>query len=123
MQTDARLKREARTIETMIQLYCSDQHRPQGELCHECQALLDYANTRLKRCPFQEKKPTCAKCPVHCYQASMREQVRTVMRYAGPRMILRHPVLAIAHLADGIRKHPPRGINQKKPAGSSRREK
>jgi hypothetical protein len=27
--------------------------------------------------------------------------VREVMRYSGPRMLKRHPVLALAHLVDG----------------------
>ena len=40
------------------------------------------------------------KCPVHCYEAAMRERVRQVMRYAGPRMLLRHPILALLHLRD-----------------------
>jgi hypothetical protein len=31
----------------------------------------------------------------------MREQVRVVMRYAGPRMLTRYPILAIMHLFDG----------------------
>ena len=31
----------------------------------------------------------------------MRERVREVMRYSGPRMLWRHPVLAAAHLMDG----------------------
>ena len=35
---------------------------------------------------------------VHCYQPQMREQIRQVMRYSGPRMLLYHPVLAIWHL-------------------------
>jgi hypothetical protein len=34
--------------------------------------------------------------------------VRDVMRYAGPRMLTRHPWLAIAHLIDGQRPAPPR---------------
>jgi hypothetical protein len=38
----------------------------------------------------------------------MREQVRAVMRYAGPRMVKEHPLLAAAHLTDGRRKTPPR---------------
>jgi hypothetical protein len=32
----------------------------------------------------------------------MREAVREVMRYAGPRMALRHPILAFLHLLDGF---------------------
>jgi hypothetical protein len=61
---------------------------------------------RLRRCPFQEGKTTCAKCPIHCYKPTMRERVRVVMRYAGPRMMLRHPSLAMWHLFDGRRKEP-----------------
>ena len=55
---------------------------------------------RIDRCPYQEDKPTCAKCPIHCYKPAMRERVRQVMRYAGPRMLLYHPVLAISHYID-----------------------
>jgi hypothetical protein len=33
----------------------------------------------------------------------MREQVKEVMRYAGPRMIFRHPVLAVMHWVDAFR--------------------
>ena len=43
---------------------------------------------------FGDDKPTCANCKVHCYSEAMRERVRDVMRYAGPRMLWRHPVLA-----------------------------
>jgi len=34
----------------------------------------------------------------------MRERVRVVMRTAGPRMIWRHPILAIRHVIDGRQK-------------------
>jgi len=49
----------------------------------------------MSRCPFGPDKPTCAKCPIHCYKPQVRERVREVMRFAGPRMLLRHPVLAV----------------------------
>lgn len=45
------------------------------------------------------KKTTCKKCPVHCYSPDMREKIRAVMRYSGPRMIFLHPFAAIRHLA------------------------
>ncbi|MBU6402899.1 MAG: nitrous oxide-stimulated promoter family protein [Verrucomicrobia bacterium] len=86
----------------MIQCYCHDRHGSRDGLCPECQGLLDYANVRLERCRFGEAKPTCANCPVHCYQRQRREQVRTVMRYAGPRMLWRHPMLALRHWWDGL---------------------
>ncbi len=101
-----RIKRERKTVEAMIRLYCRDHHGGEDELCPECGELLNYALARLDRCPFQENKPTCAKCPVHCYKPDRREKVRAVMRYAGPRMLRRHPVLAVLHLIDGFRKAP-----------------
>lgn len=102
------MTREKRTVEAMIRLYCQGEHGGSKDLCPECRALLDYSLARLEHCPFQERKTTCAKCPVHCYRPEMRERVRTVMRYAGPRMLYRHPVLALLHLLDGLRGEPQR---------------
>jgi len=105
-KTFSGMKREDKTISAMIRLYCRSQHESKDGLCLECEELLDYAKVRLSKCPFQENKTTCAKCPVHCYKPVMREKVRVVMRYAGPRMLYRHPVLALFHLIDGFRKEP-----------------
>lgn len=102
-----RLQREQKTIDLMIELYCHDQHKNQNGLCIECQALKNYSHLRLEKCPYQEKKTTCANCPTHCYQKSMREKIREVMRYAGPRMLKYHPGLTIMHLFDGLRKPVP----------------
>jgi hypothetical protein len=99
-----RMARELKTVEAMIDLYCHHQHGPSNGLCPGCEALRDYARQRLQKCPFQENKTTCAKCPIHCYKPELREQIRAVMRYAGPRMLYHHPVLALQHLADGRRK-------------------
>ena len=101
-----RMARERKTVEAMIDLYCHEHPGPLECLCPRCEALRDYARQRLQKCPFQEKKTTCAKCPVHCYKPELREQIRAVMRYAGPRMLYRHPVLALQHLADGLRPDP-----------------
>jgi hypothetical protein len=96
-----RLQREWRTMELMVRIFCRDQHPAGGGLCPECLALLDYAAVRLDRCRFGADKPTCAKCPVHCYQKQRREQVRALMRYAGPRMLWEHPILSLRHWVDG----------------------
>jgi hypothetical protein len=104
-----RLDREKRTIRVMIGIYCRAHHGGCRELCAECRELLDYALARLDRCPFGEEKTPCAQCPIHCYKPAMRERVRDVMRYAGPRMLLRHPILALRHQFDGMRhKKPPK---------------
>jgi hypothetical protein len=102
----ARLTRESKTVEAMIGLYCRGQHDTQPALCEECETLRGYAQQRLERCPFQEGKTTCAKCPIHCYEPDMRAQIRAVMRYAGPRMLCRHPILTLRHMIDGLRSEP-----------------
>ncbi len=90
---------EVRTIRAMMQIYCRAHHGAGRELCTDCSDLLAYAEKRIEKCPFGIKKPVCNHCTVHCYKPAMREQVRIVMRYAGPRMPLRHPILALRHLA------------------------
>jgi len=95
-----RIAREWKTVQAMIRIYCRNLHGGKKALCAACEELRLYAEKRLERCPFAEEKPTCVMCPVHCYEATMRERVRQVMRYAGPRMLLRHPVLALLHLRD-----------------------
>jgi hypothetical protein len=101
-----RLNREWKTMEVMIKIHCRDHHGATASLCTECQGLLDYANVRLERCRFGAEKPTCARCPVHCYQRARRKQVKVVMRYAGPRMLWEHPVMSLRHWLDGFRKAP-----------------
>jgi hypothetical protein len=101
----ARRAREQKTLETMMSMYCRRHHRG-GPLCAECVALAEYARRRLQRCVFGDAKPTCANCLVHCYRADMRERVREMMRWAGPRMLFRHPVLSIRHMIDGRRPTP-----------------
>lgn len=99
-----RMARERKTIHVMIQMYCRAHHGGKERLCNECSELGDYADKRLDKCRFRHDKPTCANCPVHCYKPVMREKVRAVMRYSGPRMLLRHPILAVLHVIDGRRK-------------------
>ena len=101
-----RLDRERRTVDAMIHIYCKGHHNTRGELCDECGALREYAFARLDRCRFADAKPACGNCKIHCYKPDMRERVRVVMRDSGPRMLLRHPVLAIAHVRDGRRPPP-----------------
>ncbi len=99
---NSRIEEEKKVVEQMIRLYC---HKKEGngELCQNCHELLEYAHSRLDRCRYGEEKPTCKKCPVHCYRPDMKERVRAVMRWSGPRMMLYHPVAAIKHIYREIR--------------------
>lgn len=99
------MQKEYKTIAAMISLYCRECHQtPKGELCYSCRELLTYAKSRLATCPFAEDKPTCVKCPVHCYKPQRQKEIRKVMRYAGPRMIRSHPLLTIHHLMKTMKK-------------------
>ncbi len=100
---EPRMVREKETVTAMIRIFCRGRHGSDGELCAECESLRQYAMRRLERCPFGPDKPACAKCPIHCYKPQMQERIRDVMRFAGPRMILRHPLLAIRHQIDAAK--------------------
>lgn len=95
-------KREAFVLEEMIRLYCRKNHKDKqkqaGHLCPACQELLDYAKIRNEKCPFMAEKTFCANCKIHCYKPKMKEEIRRVMRFCGPRMLLVHPILAVSHL-------------------------
>lgn len=100
MNTNQKREREKKVVSLMIRLYCKKKHRTKGELCEECAALEEYARLRSDKCPFMETKTFCSNCKVHCYKPEMREKIREVMRFSGPRMVLYHPVLAIRHVIE-----------------------
>ena len=105
---ERRVGREVKTIEVMVDIYCQRNHSPESVPCEECRDVLRYARKRIDHCPFLSNKPTCANCPIHCYKPGQRARAKMIMRYAGPRMLLRHPYLTIRHQLDGFRKveHP-----------------
>lgn len=109
-----RIEREKYTIRVMIGMFCRAHHDTHDGLCPDCQALYDYAMQRIDKCPFIQNKPTCAKCPIHCYRKDMRERVRQVMRYAGPRMAFLHPILTIMHYVDELTKRNSDGVQGSK---------
>ncbi len=89
---------EKGVVAEMVDFFCSKKHGTQrGELCDECAELLEYSHERLDHCRYGEDKPTCRKCPTHCYRPLMRERMRAVMRTAGPRMFFRAPLKWIRH--------------------------
>ena len=121
-----RMRREFDTLAAMLRIHCRDHHAADAPddrgLCPACAELLAYARKRLAGCPFGPDKPTCANCQIHCYGPRQREATRAVMRYAGPRMLWRHPWLAFAHLVlDDRRPAPPkpRGARAAGPAAGA----
>ncbi len=105
----AGLEREQAIVALMIGLYCKGVHgrrslpsrtgRPVPGPCLDCAALAAYARSRLAACPHGDAKPPCRRCETHCYRPEMRERMRAVMRYAGPRMAIRAPLAFLKHAA------------------------
>lgn len=100
MNADKKREREKKTVALMIRLYCRKKHGTKIALCPECQALAEYSAMRSDKCPFMESKTFCSNCKVHCYKPDMREKIREVMRFSGPRMIICHPIMAIRHVVE-----------------------
>ena len=88
---------EKKVVSKMIAVYCRSRHGAGKGLCDECTTLRAYALRRLEQCPFGDDKPTCGVCPIHCYKNDMRLKIKEVMRMAGPRMLLLHPLDTLTH--------------------------
>jgi len=87
---------EKKTIKAMIEIYCKYHH--QKPICDECNKLLEYAYKRIEKCPLMPDKPTCKNCHIHCYDKKHKEQIKTVMRFSGPKMFFYHPILSVIYL-------------------------
>jgi hypothetical protein len=99
----SQIRIEMRTIQAMMALFCRKQHGIKQGLCPQCSDLYQYCLYRLAHCPRGENKPVCAQCAIHCYAPDYRERIRQVMRFSGPRMVFRHPWLALHHLTHQLR--------------------
>lgn len=101
------LKRERKTMYHMINIYCKAHHKKSIESCDECNEFWEYTNKRLDHCPYGENKPNCKQCPVHCYTGDMKEHAKKIMRYSGPKMAYKHPILAIIYMRNAKKEIPP----------------
>lgn len=97
---ETKRQREKEMVSQMITLYCNKKHHTNGLLCPECLELANYAAQRSEKCPFMKSKTFCSNCKVHCYKPQMREKIRDVMRFSGPRMIFHHPAAVIRHIIE-----------------------
>lgn len=93
----SKISYEKRIVEYMIGLYCRKNHHT-DDLCPDCETLKNYALDRLTKCPLGEDKPACKDCQIHCYKADMKNKIREVMHFSGPRMIIYYPLDYVKHL-------------------------
>lgn len=104
---DAKVRADTRIVAGLGSIYCADHHGDRErvrlssdatslgvygkrvpKLCDECAAHIRYAEARRAFCP-KDPKPFCAHCDTHCYKADEAEWQRQMMRYAGPRSLVR----------------------------------
>jgi hypothetical protein len=98
-----RLERENETVRAMVEIYCKSNHNNEMNNCPKCKQVYEYASYRILRCPHKEEKPSCAKCEIHCFNKQMKEEIKKVMRFSGPRMLIYHPILSIFHYLDSLK--------------------
>ena len=94
----SRIEREKHIIGVMVEIYCKKKHKSKDGLCSECRELLDYSRQRLDKCKFGEQKSYCQKCPIHCYKKDMKEKIKDVMKFSGPRLLFYNPVEFFKHM-------------------------
>lgn len=88
---------EKKVVRKMIGIYCRSKHDSSGVLCKTCAEMEQYALSRLENCPFGENKPTCNSCSIHCYRSDMKQKIKEIMRFSGPKMLFIHPIDTIRH--------------------------
>ena len=89
---------EYKIIKQMVRVYCEKNHHTKDYLCEDCQKLVEYSQLRIINCPHKENKKFCSGCKTHCYKKEMKQKIKTVMKFSGPRMILYNPLIVIKHM-------------------------
>ena len=92
-----KIEKDKNTIKQMVALYCHHKLK-MSKPDEQYQILIDYCCQRLDKCKWGEKKMACKNCFVYCYKLEMLENLRNVMIWVGPRMLLYNPIAAIKHL-------------------------
>ncbi|ADD68787.1 conserved hypothetical protein [Denitrovibrio acetiphilus DSM 12809] len=88
MRDEKHIEKDAEVIKAFIKVYCRENHlkcgaaADEGGLCTDCRELHDYSLKRNRSCPL-DPKPSCKKCPVHCYKPEMRGRIKEVMKFSG----------------------------------------
>lgn len=91
-------QKEMKMMEIIFDIY-EKGHPEEKELLSDLRA---YARERITRCPKMATKTYCSNCEIHCYKPAFRQKIKEIMRYAGPRLLLRRPVGAIDHMIKGF---------------------
>lgn len=106
MSKMTKVEEEKKTIDFMIRLYCKKNHKSaykEKKLCVECEEIREFAHLRIDKCPMKETKTFCSTCHIHCYGKVKREEIRRIMKWSGPRMLIYNPPMAIKHVLNTLK--------------------
>lgn len=62
-----------------------------------------YSLKRLDNCIHIGEDIFCGFCEIQCFGDKYKKEIRSIMRFSGPRMILYHPIMAIRYLKAKIK--------------------
>src|SRR3990172_1925841 len=90
---DENIQRDVDLLGEFIFIYCADKHQGEelsspaaggivgrylaknfSQYCEDCRRLLLHAVSKRVLCPY-DPKPSCKKCPTHCYGQGYREKI------------------------------------------------
>ena len=98
--TNDHLEKDRKTLEAIGRIYCQAHHegpRDAAGLCPSCRGTVDDTLARTTSCPYGHQA-NCQDCDIHCQRGEARDRIREIMRYAAPRMLLRHPLMTLDYL-------------------------
>ena len=95
--------REKKVISEMVKLYCRKNHKKR-ELCDECKDVLNYSLNRIDNCKYMDTKTFCSNCKKPFYSPKMKEKIKQIMKFSGPRILFHHPLLVISHMLSRFKK-------------------
>ena len=97
--------KDRRTLEAIGHIYCAAHHEGEKDaagLCPDCRNTIDATLQRATDCPFGHEH-NCQDCTVHCQRGEAQERIQEIMRYAAPRMMYKHPIMAAGYLRKKLR--------------------
>lgn len=92
-------EKKKKTLNFMFDIY--KKSHPQRK--EDLDELKSYAFTRIDKCPNVEEGIYCNTCKIHCFKEDEKEEMRKIMKFSGPRMMIYHPILAMDHLISTIK--------------------
>ena len=97
---DNRTARDRKVLEAMGRIFCKAHHSGEKDpcaLCSLCHEIVEVTLVRTASCPYGHEG-NCQDCAIHCQRGEAQERIREIMRYAAPRMVLRHPLMTMEYL-------------------------